>query len=282
MECSGRLAGRCADAWTVSGATFRLLCLRFAGLYDVCGLTVPAGADGASAPVSATGDVAQCIGIDCLHAADHHVHLVEEAYGAGWHVGPCTHLRFPSACPRCESDCVAMHCVCGGGGGAGRSPCKHRPWKLPWSLAPAPCHFAPPPGRLRRHSAGSDMSQLRVEEGVDVAKGWLVTVDLETLTAEVALLLVVAPGVEAEADAAVRAARDGEDAPALLAQLLERLGPVGVGLFQADLERVLVGPGPVAAAASPAAVAAAAAAVDAGLPVGPGGPADSSPAPAPH
>ena len=101
------------------------------------------------------------------------------------------------------------------------------------------------------------MSQLRVEAGVDVAKAWVVVVDLEALSAEVTLLLVVAGAVEGAADTAVRVARDGEDGPALLAQLLEGLGPAGVSLFEEELRGALVGGGSVpvpvpAPAASPA------------------------------
>ncbi len=63
-----------------------LSCALVAGLYDVCGLTVPHGASGSAPAVDARGDVAQSVGIECLHAADQHVHLVDENEQQ-WHIG---------------------------------------------------------------------------------------------------------------------------------------------------------------------------------------------------
>ena len=86
------------------------------------------------------------------------------------------------------------------------------------------------------------MAQLCVEPGFELAKAWVVVVDLETMHAEVTLMLVVHPDREADADAAVRLSADGTDLAALRAQLLEGLSSCGIELFLSDLDVVLPPP----------------------------------------
>ena len=79
-----------------------------AGLYDVCGLTVLHGASGSAPAVDARGDVAQSVGIECLHAADQHVHLVDE-YEQQWHIGESLSFQSWCACFDVHAPTALLH-----------------------------------------------------------------------------------------------------------------------------------------------------------------------------